>query len=551
MYIAIKHGKPALLLSSIDRIFVYNSLASVSVIAFCDYINRRIVSLVRQWRLDVADSTGNYHGPKGGDFNIYKPRQQILERSSCVITSLPDNDPFIEIRFTVTLPAHGRSINGRKAQELLVTHLPNIMERGLLWEHQDEERVWTHLRTMEVQESLRNNLAKLGLVAFVGNKSILPRASGADPRPMKESVVVFQSPSNLEVTIATGIQDHTGQPISVTGMGIPRGITVIAGGGFHGKSTLLEALQFGIYNVVPGDGRELVVTEPNVFKVRAEDGRNVVCTDISPFISKLPGGKSTTSFTTMDASGSTSMSANIQEALEIGATALIIDEDTSATNFLVRDSKMHELVRTEPITPLVSKVDALYRERDVSTIIVVGGCGDYLNPASTVLGMESYSPQDWTTRAHEIAAKYPNAAPSSPIYGPIPNRVITLPGLGDKPPTARGIDKVLFKLDRTKVNTEDANAEVDITALEQFVEEGQTNLCVDALRVISGGSLKSVRSWVDELEKLMDQKGMNIRGDQKPFGNIARARPLEILAVVNRVRGLRVGDSFQAAQVSG
>jgi predicted ABC-class ATPase len=315
MCIAAKHGIFLLSNPSVGRLFVYNSCASVSVVAFCDYINRQVASLVCQWRLDVADSSGNYHGPKGGDFNIYKPRQQILERSSCVITGLPRNNPSIEIRFTVTLPAHGRSINGRKAQELLVTHLPKIMERGLLWEHQDEKRVRTHLRTMEVQESLRNSLAKLGLVAFVGNESILPRANGADPGPMKESVIAFQSPPSLEVTIATGILDHAGQPISITGMGIPRGITVITGGGFHGKSTLLEALQFGIYNVVPGDGRELVVTERNAFKVRAEDGRSVVCTDISPFINKLPGGKSAASFTTMDASGSTSMSANIQEAL--------------------------------------------------------------------------------------------------------------------------------------------------------------------------------------------------------------------------------------------
>lgn len=236
---------------------------------------------------------------------------------------------------------------------------------------------------------------------------------------------------------------------------------------------------------------------------------------------------------------------------EIGATALIIDEDTSATNFLVRDNKMHELVRTESITPLVSKVGALYRERDVSTVIVVGGCGDYLDPASTVIGMESYAPQDWTIRAHEISAKYPNTAPPSPIYGSVPNRVVSLPSLGGRPPTVRSIDKIVFKSDRTKVNTEDTDTEVDITALEQFVEEGQTNLCVDALRIISGSALKSVRDWVGELEKLMEQNGMNIRGDQQRFGNLARTRPLEIMAVVNRVRGLRVDDGAQAVQVSG
>ena len=291
------------------------TFATASAVAFCDYTNRRLAALVRQWRLDLADSSGNYHGPKGGDFSLYKPQQQVLERSSCVITGLPGDSPSLEIRFTVTLPARSRSIYGERARDLLITHLPRLMEEGLSWEKQDQEAVRTHLRTVEVQESLRNSLAGLGLVAFVGDGSILPRASGADPQPMVEGAVPFLSPDALKVTIPTEIKDSAGQPIAVTGMGIPRGIVVITGGGFHGKSTLLEALQFGVYNVIPGDGRELVVTEPAAFKVRAEDGRNVVCTDITPFIGELPGGKDTESFTTMDASGSTSMSANIQEAL--------------------------------------------------------------------------------------------------------------------------------------------------------------------------------------------------------------------------------------------
>lgn len=502
-----------------------------------------MVTLVRQWRLHVADSSGSYHGPKGGDFNIYKPRQQILERSSCVILGLDGSDPSIEIRFSVTLPAFGRSINGEKAQELLIKYLPQIMDNGLLWHKQDHEKVRLHLKTMEVQDALRAQLEKMNLVAFVGNGSILPRASGADPAPMKSGAVVFQSPPGMEVVVETGILDEAGEPISITGMGIPRGVTVVTGGGFHGKSTLLEALQFGIYNVIPGDGREHVVTEPNAFKIRAEDGRNVVNTDITPFISELPGGRPTSSFTTEDASGSTSMAANIQESIEAGATALIIDEDTSATNFLVRDNKMFELVRTEPITPLVSKVTALFEEKNVSTIIVVGGCGDYLTPANTVIGMESYHPHDWTVKAHAIAAKYPNAAPVSATYGSVPDRILTLPTLGDGDGAllSRGIEKIIIREGRGRADAnQDSSPEIDLSALEQFVEEGQTSLCVNVLKHIKASPPQSVGYWVRELQTLMAANGTNIANSKKPFGNLVKTRPLEMLAAVNRVRGLRV-----------
>ncbi|KAA8914523.1 putative ATPase of the ABC class [Sphaerosporella brunnea] len=514
------------------------------VVAYCDYVNRKISSLISAWRIDVADSSGTYHGLKGGNFELYRPKQQVLERSSCVITGLEEGMPAVEIRFMTTLPANGRQTNGIKARELLIKHLPNIIEEGILWAKQDAEKVWDHLRTVEVQEALRNSLDEKGLIAFVGNGSILPRASGADPGPMTEDAIPFYSPESLEVTINTGIEDANGQQISITGMGIPKGIVVISGGGFHGKSTLLEALQFGIYNVVPGDGRELVVTDPHAFKIRAEDGRNVVGTDITPFISQLPGGKTTDAFTSMDASGSTSMAANIQEALEVGATTLIIDEDTSATNFLVRDNKMHELVTSEPITPLVSKVTALFQEKGVSTIIVVGGCGDYLDPATTVIGMESYSPHDWTTRAHEIAAKYPNAESVESSYGNVPSRVFVLPA-DMQVPMAHGTERIVLKADRNQVGSKDTA--IDITALEQIVERGQANLCAEALKLIKDSEPKSVSEWVAELDAVMEKKGMNMLGHAKPIGTLARARPIELLATVNRLRGLQIRQMSTSA----
>lgn len=57
-------------------------------------------------------------------------------------------------------------------------------------------------------------------------------------------------------------------------------------------------------------------------------------------VSIAAAGKDTTLFRTPDASGSTSQAANIQEALELGATALLLDEDVCATNFMIRDARM-------------------------------------------------------------------------------------------------------------------------------------------------------------------------------------------------------------------
>eukprot|EP00438_Fugacium_kawagutii_P004327 Skav220059 [mRNA] locus=scaffold1709:61262:63212:- [translate_table: standard] len=208
----------------------------------------------------------------------------------------------------------------------------------------------------------------------------------------------------MEVSITL---PHAG---TVTGMGITRGVSVIVGGGFHGKSTLLHALQLGIYNKVPGDGREHVVCEPSAVKIRAEDGRSVKCTDISPFINNLPFGKlavmgtmalwkATTEFSTGDASGSTSQAANIIEALEVGAMSLLVDEaprrqtdDTCATNFMIRDEKMKALVAPdkEPITAFVRKVRPLFEELGVSTILVVGGSGDFFTVADAVIMMDEW-----------------------------------------------------------------------------------------------------------------------------------------------------------------
>lgn len=210
------------------------------------------------------------------------------------------------------------------------------------------------------------------------------------------------SPASLSITIQT---PNSG---TVSGMGIPKGVTLIVGGGYHGKSTLLRALEIGVYNHVPGDGRERVVSNPSAVKIGAEDGRRIEKVNISPFINNLSFGKNTQAFSSENASGSTLQAANIIESLEIGASVILIDEDTSATNFMIRDHRMQELVskEKEPITPFIDKVRHLYTDCGVSTILAIGGAGDYFDVADYVICMVEYTPRDVTGDAKRITDKF-------------------------------------------------------------------------------------------------------------------------------------------------
>ncbi|KAI9840187.1 MAG: hypothetical protein M1837_001859 [Sclerophora amabilis] len=520
--------------------------------ALGDYVSRIAAESIRIRHMDEKVSGlgggGGWSGSKGGTFNLDSPGQEILERTSCVIrqSSTPQSSEkgTIELRFTVSLPARGRTILGFEAQKILTTNLPWLIERSLLWASHDQQALIRHISSVEDQDHLRRQLQDRGLVAFVANGSVLPRASGASSLPMTgKSVIRFKSPPDLEIELTT---PNGGL---VRGMALRKGITVLSGGGFHGKSTLLEALELGIYDHIPGDGREAVVTEPNCVKIRAEDGRSVNGVDISPFISGLPGGKDTVSFSSEDASGSTSMSANIQEALEFGATSILIDEDSSATNLLIRDQRMQALIADETITPLVCKARALFNQHGVSTIIVIGGCGDYLSIADTVIGMQSYTPRNLTSHAQEVATRYPTNVIQRPNYGTLPARIPIFPTsiLHSKPPTARGKSFISFPQQQIGPRGPEGDQGIDISSLNQMVEPGQAKLAAEVLRYIArrqhadGAPRKSMRAWVDEVVSLISAEGLDaIQGDGREVGDLVLARGLELGAALSRIRGLQM-----------
>ena len=502
--------------------FLYHSPSRE--VALRDYLTRQF----RQAASQISDSRGT---GKSGLIAITGIGQEVLERSSVLI-----DEEMVEVRFIAGLPAKGRRILGRQAAEMLCEDIPEIVDRALIYQSLSPKAIRHHVETVEDADWLREELSKQNLVAFVPNGAILPRRSGVDPRPLTDkNVVPFQSPSSLQVSFDCPNRG------TVEGMGIPRGITLIVGGGYHGKSTLLEALELGVYNHIPDDGRELVVTDPDAVKIRAEDGRSVVGVDISPFINQLPQGRSTTDFSSPNASGSTSQAANIVEALEAGAKVLLVDEDTTATNFMIRDHRMQQLISKdkEPITPFIDKIQQLDRDYQVSTILVMGGSGDYFDMADTVIAMENFKPYEVTEKAKQIAAenRTERYTEGGEHFGQITPRV----PLADSIDPSRGKKEVDVKV-RDDDEVSFGNEDIDLAAVEQLVDQSQLRAIGAAIVYAKKQYLDGKRTLpeiLDAIEADIEKKGLDII-TRSPQHDLAYFRRFELAAALNRLRSLAV-----------
>ncbi|GGE26114.1 ATPase [Marinithermofilum abyssi] len=489
--------------------------------------------ITRLWAQKTASYSHQVKGTgKSGLIAVDKPGQEILPRTSCVV-----NEDYVEVRITVGLPARGRTVLGRKAEEILCRLLPEMVKQTLPAHALQPDQVDKRMRLVDNQLAIRRFLSENGWIAFVANGSVLPRESGVSDRPLNTGrVIPFQAPASMEVAVEV---PH-GDPIK--GMVIKDGITLIVGGGYHGKSTLLKALERGVYDHVEGDGREYVITDRQAVKVRAEDGRRVEKVNISPFINNLPFGRDTVRFSTEDASGSTSQATNIMESLEMGASCLLIDEDTSATNFMIRDGRMQQLVAKgkEPITPFIDKVRQLYEEKGVSSILVLGGSGDYFDVADTVIMMDEYLPHDVTEEAQSIARDQSNkrVREGGDRFGEVTHRVVLGKGFdprkGRKEKVdAKGLHSILF-----------GRTLVDLSGLEQLVDVSQTRAIAEMMRKLGkeADGRATLKELVDDLYQRMEKEGLDVispfRG-QHP-GDLALPRKLEVAAAVNRLRTLRV-----------
>lgn len=503
----------------------------------CDYLTRQFEKQVRQYSFRAKGSG------KSGLLTVSHCGQEVLSRTACEIT-----EKGITARFFVGFPANGRTINATELEKILFDFLPVCIQKSFFYSSLNANELQNYIELAEDQDFIRQTLPDKNLCAFIADGSILPRESGISSRPMKASVP-FTSPDSLRISINL---PHKGK---ITGMGIPKGITLIVGGGYHGKSTLLNALELGVYNHIPGDGREYVITDATAVKLRSEDGRFIKDVDISMFINDLPNRKDTRCFSTLDASGSTSQAAGIVESIEAGSHLFLLDEDTSATNFMVRDAFMQQVIQREkePITPFLERAEDLYKKAGISTILVAGSSGAFFHIADTIIQMDNYVPKDITASVKKLCCQYPLPSVSVTDFQlPHSHRIMSRPAESSKRlrHNSRGnhSDSDATRPERLKTRISGTDSfslgkqKIDLRYTEQLIDTEQTAalglLLKYAVEHLADGR-RTLPEIVQFLWKNLSSHGLSFfTENQKISCGYATPRIQEIYACLNRYRGL-------------
>ena len=461
-------------------------------------------ALIRKFGKEAQQYSHKAKGSgKSGLLSVSRPGQEVLERSACEIA--PDSGNLI-FRLEIGFPANGRSINAGELIRILFQFLPACVQKSLFYKHADQKHLQKVKELAQDQQYIRTQLKERNLAAFVADGSILPRESGVSDRPMKQAVS-FCSPTSMAVELEL---PNAG---TIKGMGIPQGITLIVGGGYHGKSTLLKALERGVYNHIAGDGREYVITDDTAVKIRAGDGRSI---------------------------RSSLQAANVIEAMEAGTHLFLIDEDTSATNFMIRDELMARVVHPnmEPITPFIDRVEELSHRYHISTILVAGSCGSYFYKADHVIQMMQYQPVDITESAKKEAERFSDMTKDKlarkEADPPSFHRVFTAgKGAANERMKVKGMGKDAVSIDRDTI---------ELRYIEQLLDSEQTmtlGYMVNYSKQHLFDGKKDVREIAGYLERMVEEKGIEVvcEGRYLPC-NLAAVRVQEIFACLNRRRTL-------------
>lgn len=467
---------------------------------------------------------------KSGLISTSRPGPEVMRR-----TAVEFNNIALLVRFEVGFPANGRTINAQELEKILLEFLPQIVKTCLFYQSWEKAKIQACYELAENQQRIREVLEERKLVAFCANGSILPRKSGVSSQPLKDAIE-FQSPESMEISIDLPFGN------SIRGMEIPEGVTLIIGGGYHGKSTLLQALEQGVYNHVKGDGREYVITRADALKLRAEDGRAVSHLDLSLFIHDLPNGKDTHCFSTEDASGSTSQAAGVLEGMEAETSCFLIDEDTSATNFLVRDAFMQRVVSgdQEPITPFIARVRDLYEKVGISTILVAGSSGAFFHVADTIIQMDAYRPKDVKMSVEALLPEYPPAdlcSNAEPFTLPTEKRMFVMERKIKRHGRGEREERIKIKVMGTDGFSIEHNI-VDLRCVEQLIDTEQTAALAAILKhIVKRGSIcMEMQELVAEINTLLKKKGMAAFVEGTLSCGYAYPRKEEIYLMLNRFR---------------
>ncbi len=457
-------------------------------------------------------------------FRMCLKKDYIIKSGGAVYLIPPEEVGPPELCLCIMIQVQLPERNLRKTLRMLTQDLPDTVDRYIA---EFKRHEYTDALELEnLQKDIRKWLRKSPYCAFLANGSILPREGGCD-LPMKNAVPFASVPED-EIEVC-----------GVKGMGIRRGVNIITGGGYSGKSTLLEAISAGIYDHAWGDGRELCITDATAMGIVAEDGRSVKNVNIAPFIKWIPG-QDTAHFSTERASGSTSQAANIMEAVNMGSRLLLIDEDRSATNFMIRDSLMRELVKKEPITPFTERVRELYEKEGVSTILVIGGSGEYLSVADRVYLMEDYRIHGVTEDAKRLGERVVKPERGETADWKL-SRILSAEGFTSFVPET-GMERLAV----TDVGIIYVGEEaIDLRMLSGVITQAQRNAVgylIRYLEVSLNETKLDVGAKLDALYRRMEKEGFdcifsNHFTECERFMDLPRKE--DVLAAVNRMRKVR------------
>ncbi len=486
-------------------------------IAARDFIARHFA--FKAERYSLSSKSG-----KSGKISIDRQSLELLETNSVVV-----GDDSIEIRFIIDLPVKKWKVHSQTAVELLTKKVPGIVRECLIFENIDAEKLACWVETNEDADTLRNELAEKGLVAFIADGSILTRHLPEDSK----KIVPLKSPEELSVTFDL---PNRGK---VHGMGIPAGITLITGGCSHGKSTLLRAIELGVYNHINGDGRELAVTVPDAVGIRVEEGRRVENVDISPLIGQISEKISTKHFYARSAFPATSFAANIMETLEVGTSLMLFDDETIVSGFVGRDARFQTLIpdEEEVLTPLIDFLPMLRDEHGISSIIV-GGSGDFFDIADTVIAMRNFVAYSVTDEVQCIARENPS--------GRIRKNNVHFTFPPGRCPIATSLeplktDKTYPVKTLTRGYVQYGDEYIDVSKVTQFVNQSQSRAIARGIamaRRLMDGS-KSLGEVVNKVIDRVKNVGLDTLSNRY-MGDLASFRAYELAAAINRMKNLKV-----------
>ncbi len=500
--------------------------------------------LIRRFNLAITQFAKQNRGREGsGSFHTIELSQKILERDSVLFS-----EQEIEVRFILSLPGKnsGRGqFDAEQAWIMFEQELQNIVEYSLFYKNYDKaakQLLENYIEIQNTRQQIKSYLIKKGYCVFINNGARLPRQSGVDDLPAdKDKITSFQSPSSLLLDIPLSNNK------SIQGMAIKQGITCITGGGYHGKSTLLQAVLAGVYAHIPGDGREYIVTRDDAFFVCAEAGRSIKNVDISPFIGLLPNGISTRQFSTDNASGSTSQAASIVEAAQSGSALLLFDEDCSASNFLIRDELIKRVLgaTADPIKPLYSTLRSIWQQQAISMIFVVGGLGAFLQKADLCLVMENYQCKDITAKVRKKLGKIIEDEKTALNFST--ERKLSLDNFDPAYTNQRLQKKIAHRIKPLRNAPRQLEYGMDLINLDtlpQIAESAQVlsmGYCLLKIReaMQAHGNPQEINYWLDWLYCKLEKQGLSFLQPDYP-GMLSLPRKYEVAAAINRIRSLKI-----------